>query len=62
MIGAFRFIGQDGSMGLKRGTVYIVKVMTISAEGTLRAEILRIGFRCPYSSWATFRQNWSPMQ
>lgn len=58
MIGAFRFIGKDGSMGLKHGVVYIVKLVTISNEGALRADIIRIGFRCPYDSWATFQANW----
>lgn len=50
-----RFIGADGSMNLKHGNVYNVKVS--SRSGYIYVKI-GCSWRCPYSSPKTFADNW----
>ena len=51
---SLRFIGTDGSMGLRKGHVYKVKIFTrygyIYVDWGSRA--------CPYSSISSFLRNW----
>ena len=51
----FKFIGADGSMGLKKGEVYELKTSIIS--GILQVR-WRKEFCCPYSSLEKFLENW----
>lgn len=67
MSGAFVFTGEDGSMGLKRGEVYILLLQSSGFDGTIAAQIAneKIGsypiWRCPYEGWGKFRENWAPV-
>ena len=47
-----RFIGEDGSMGLKNGEAYDARIY-------IRGKVGRVMTRsCPYSSTKAFAQNW----
>ena len=50
-----KFIGQDGSMGLRRGEIYKVKITS-----NKRYMWVNIGmwWSCPYSSPQTLAENW----
>lgn len=50
-----RFVGEDGSIGLKHGQVYDVKVNT--AMGYIFV-IWKESYYCPYSSLAALTANW----
>ena len=50
----FKFIGKDGSMGLKKGTVYEIKTF-------IRHNLLWATWNdnsCPYKNVETFLVNW----
>ena len=56
-----KFIGTDGSMGLKHGEVY-----EVSVHCTFKDEVIRVkwykhpnSIECPYSSPAAFAANWA---
>lgn len=51
-----KFIGKDGSMGLKHGYVYDVRIR--SSETLIWVDILNY-CSCPYSWPQTFAENWS---
>ena len=50
-----KFIGRDGSMGLRNGRIYKIKI-TIEQEMVIVK--CRYGWRCPYSSVVAFLNNW----
>ena len=56
-----KFIGTDGSMGLRHGKVYEVSIRTVN--NLIVATIDRGGwfdkFYCPYGSPQAFAKNWS---
>lgn len=56
-----RFIGRDGSMGLRTGGVYAVRFEPRNAPfgGPFTAIFLE-NVRCPYSNDTAFWKNWSP--
>lgn len=60
----FRFIGEDGSMGLTHGNVYLVNLTVerhtafYKAMPTARLPELSSNWKCPYQSWETFLENW----
>lgn len=58
-----KFTGADGSMGLKHGGVYKVKIITtdryIVVEWIENYETNHGTRRCPYSSLAKLNENWS---
>ena len=49
-----RFVGADGSLGYRRGTIYDLDVVVRRIGGPL----VTAPRTCPYSSWRTFWQNW----
>lgn len=51
----FRFIGKDGSMGLKKGSIYKLTTMIIGGYIVVRWDK---GKPCPYSSLEAFLLNW----
>lgn len=53
-----RFIGADGSMGLKKGQVYIVKISTTLEHIIVKWTGVGSCGSCPYSSPQTFAANW----
>lgn len=59
----FEYIGEDGSMGLKKGDHYYLKLtgLPIPDKRINNARILANNFgrwKCPYSTMETFKQNW----
>lgn len=50
-----KFIGEDGSMGLRKNQVYFVSVHTdlFGRKPTIKHPI-----QCPYGSWDAFWKNW----
>lgn len=53
-----RYIGRDGSMGLRKGSIYYVSIYTIQG-----AICVHWGFAyCPYLSLTTLLQNWEELQ
>lgn len=55
-----KFIGKDGSCGLRHGEVYEVGIYCLPSEKSIRV-IWIVGDRmktCPYSSHAAFAENW----
>lgn len=60
-----KFIGKDGSMGLKHGEVYPVRILSLPSDKAILVEwpFGRFGVRrCPYSSPAAFAANWSEVK
>lgn len=56
-----RFIGEDGSMGLRKGGVYAVRFEPRNAPiGAPFTAIFLEGVRCPYANDTVFWQNWAP--
>ena len=55
-----RFIGEDGSMGLKKGRVYLIRLYTLNGHicvsWTPSSE--HPNKVCPYSSLKTLCENW----
>ena len=58
-----RFIGKDGSMGLKHGKVYPVHVISLPSHTEIYVTWFSVKLgrhrRCPYSSPAAFAANWA---
>lgn len=50
-----RFIGADGSMGLRKNRVYRVEVYSRKNHICVK---WGLGLGCPYSSYKTFAENW----
>lgn len=56
-----RFIGADGSMGLRTGGVYSVRFEPRNAPiGAPFTAIFLEGIRCPYANDTAFWRNWEP--
>lgn len=55
---ALRFIGADGSMGLKHGHIYPVKVYGVLGKIIVDWD----NSRCPYSSPSSFAANWAKVE
>lgn len=53
-----RFIGEDGSMGLKRGRVYLVLIFTMHGYIIVSWGDDNPNKICPYSSIETLCENW----
>lgn len=55
-----RFIGEDGSMGLKRGRVYLIQLYTLNGHICVSwtTSSGRQNKVCPYSSLKTLCANW----
>lgn len=58
-----KFIGEDGSMGFRNGSIYslrteIKKDSFLGRKAWLCIEDVRHGFVCPYSSLEAFLENW----
>ena len=51
------FIGEDGSRGFEKGTVYILK-MKITDSYIIVSSENNEGLWCPYGSMNTFLENW----
>lgn len=52
----FRFIGEDGSLGYRKGKIYMLE---LRGRGmTELGVIIDAPVRCPYSSWEAFFENW----
>ena len=50
----FRFIGKDGSMGLKKGSIHTIKT-------SIKQNLLWVTWEdnsCPYSNLEKFFENW----
>ena len=50
-----RFIGEDGSMGLRKGGLYRISVKPWKVTGVQ----VTVPVNCPYSSLASFWRNWA---
>lgn len=50
-----KFIGEDKSMGLRRGSIYKVKLISDNNYIWVWWEF---GKRCPYSSFQSLMENW----
>ena len=53
-----RFIGEDGSMGLKRGRVYLVLIFTMHGYIIVSWGDDNPSKVCPYSQLKTLCENW----
>lgn len=53
-----RFIGTDGSMGLKRGRIYLASVYTMRGYICVTWGENNPNKVCPYSSLKTLCENW----
>lgn len=56
----FRFIGKDGSLGLKKNVTYKVILRTGNKGVIARIQdpFLRTWVSCPYNSLSSFLKNW----
>jgi hypothetical protein len=56
----YKFIGRDGSLGLKKGNYYVIDLKTNIFTKKVLAYIYDGKFitTCPYTSIKTFKQNW----
>lgn len=56
-----RFIGTDGSMGLRKGRIYRIKHLEplFFSDGYFWIQIGLLGGNCSYGSYKKFRENWS---
>lgn len=54
-----KFIGKDGSLGLRHGQDYLVVVSSTGEHIVLHIMKDKSGIFCPYSSPQTFAQNWT---
>lgn len=58
-----RFIGQDGSMGLKRHKVYDVRVRSDARHIWVHVcRLFEYDITCPYDTPQAFAKNWSGCQ
>ena len=60
-----KFIGEDGSMGLRRGNVYTVTIGSLPSEPYIYVQWpvgLHKTYYCPYSSPATLAKNWEVIE
>lgn len=61
----YKFIGQNGSLGLKKGTYYVVRIRRYPFTKKVLAYIYdngeKEGVTCPYTSIDTFNKNWVRM-
>lgn len=61
----YRFKGQDGSLGLKKGTFYVIGLKRYLFSKKILAYIYLTkegrALTCPYTSIETFNQNWRRM-
>lgn len=56
-----KFVGEDGSMGLRHGTTYAVRFEPRNAPiGGPFTAIFLGGVRCPYANDIAFWKNWEP--
>lgn len=55
--GSFRFTGEDGSLGYRKGRDYDL-VLAMPGERGHAVQIVAGGEPCPYSSVASFERNW----
>lgn len=53
-----KFIGEDNSMGLRKGQIYDVVIKCSRRQSNILV-IIPPKFVCPYSSPQTFAENWS---
>lgn len=59
-----RFIGVDGSLGLRNGVIYDIKIENPSNENILVSGwrgIFDSQFYCPYDNINGFLRNWRPL-
>lgn len=54
-----KFIGEDGSLGYKKGKVYELNFTTFLNTTTVRISINHIQGICDYSSFEKFLENWT---
>ena len=57
-----KFIGTDGSMGLKHGEIYDTSITSAFEDGYIFVKWLDhddVFRKCPYSSPASFASNWA---
>ena len=54
-----KFIGEDGSMGLRHGKFYSVKVSSGYYEGKRCLWVFFRGGACPYYGFEALADNWS---
>ena len=56
----FRFIGKDGSMGYRKGQVYMLEIWGYQ-QPVIKAPILvppHTATQIPYTSWNALLENW----
>jgi hypothetical protein len=51
-VGLFRFKGEDGSLGYRKGRIYRLKITG------WQIICIQLPYRCPYDSWELFFENW----
>lgn len=58
MVERYIFIGEDGSLGLRRGETYRVSIKRVSEAIVAKIHSGTAVIRCPYRSRDTFDANW----
>lgn len=57
-----RFIGEDGSMGYRKGQEYELRLVSPGTIGVLAVQRTSDGGGlCPYGSEGAFLRNWEPL-
>lgn len=60
--GVYRFVGEDGSLGYRKGSLYVLKLSRGRYARVVIRESTGIevpnGLPCPYGSETAFRANW----
>lgn len=60
-----KFIGKDGSMGLRHGNVYPVRIISLPSDIAIYVQWpIKLGLvrTCPYLSPAAFAANWMKVE
>jgi hypothetical protein len=60
---AFKFIGGNGSMGLRTNEIYLLDLVSSAGfDGSLFARMLNLSgqtmWQCPYENYRVFLDNW----
>lgn len=60
-----RFIGEDGSMGLKHGNVYEIVLFDCGGQPVVSwkyTKMSKFGMSCPYGDFKKLAENWETVE